>query len=105
MDTEENYMVIGADGFVGASLVKGLRSEGYNVIQIGRKEEMLQDYYMCLEIQDVINLVIDFNVSKIFHVFYRNLDQGEQFSYEDIKAISELTETQVLEIITVADHM
>ena len=75
----KNILVTGSTGFIGSSLINRLKSMGYYVIGVSRKDIDVKDWWRLL------NLINENNIDTIFHFAATSIVvEGHQAPYETI---------------------
>jgi|SRR5579875_287080 len=76
----KNVLVTGSTGFIGSSFLKKLKSEGYYVVGVSRKDVDVRDWWKLL------NILNENNIDTIFHVAATSIvAEGHQAPYETIE--------------------
>jgi len=75
-----NVLITGSSGFIGSSLLEKLKSEGYYVIGVSRKDMDVKDWWRLL------NILNENNIDTIFHFAATSIVvEGHQAPYETIE--------------------
>ncbi|MCY0882573.1 MAG: NAD-dependent epimerase/dehydratase family protein, partial [Acidianus infernus] len=75
----QNVLITGSSGFLGGSLLSKLKSEGYYVVGISRKELDVKDWHRLL------NIINENNIDTIFHFAATSIViEGHQAPYETV---------------------
>lgn len=100
---QDVILLIGADGFIGSCLERGLRLDGSEVIGTG-KLHISDDfsYIESLTYGDLIRIVKEKNVTGIYYVNYKTRE--DQFSEEEIHEISKELSIPIINIYTVETY-
>ena len=76
----KNVLVTGSTGFIGSSLLKKLKSEGYYAVGVSRKDVDVKDWWKLL------NILNENNIDTIFHFAATSIvAEGHQAPYETIE--------------------
>ncbi len=76
----KNVLVTGSSGFIGSSLLKKLKSEGYYAVGVSRKDVDVKDWWKLL------NILNENNIDTIFHFAATSIvAEGHQAPYETIE--------------------
>ena len=75
-----NVLITGSSGFIGSSVLEKLKSEGYYVIGVSRKDMDVKDWFKLL------NILNENNIDTIFHFAATSIVvEGHQAPYETIE--------------------
>ena len=76
----KNVLVTGSTGFIGSSFLEKLKSEGYYVVGVSRKDADVKDWWKLL------NILNENNIDTIFHFAATSIvAEGHQAPYETIE--------------------